>query len=68
MGTDCQKLSQWVHEIKKHFHDDALEILIMDRSKDKLPASCVLERYDLVIFTRNRFLRELTDLNGADVS
>lgn len=55
---------QWYSEIKKHVEDGALRILVMEELRSVLPPPDELRRYDLVLFSRNRFEQEIKD--GSD--
>ncbi|KAK1013108.1 hypothetical protein LTR91_001418 [Friedmanniomyces endolithicus] len=55
---------QWQSEIKKHVEEGALRVLVMEDLKQALPPPEELRKYDLVLFSRNRFEREHRD--GSD--
>ena len=55
---------QWESEIRKHVEQDMLKLLVMDNLKKTLPPAEELRRYDIVLFSRNRFEMEVKD--GAD--
>jgi len=62
--SDCTgQLYQWQLEIKKHVAEGGLDVLVMD-SKAELPRATELAKYDIVLFSRNRFEQEILD--GAD--
>ncbi|OCL06148.1 hypothetical protein AOQ84DRAFT_390389 [Glonium stellatum] len=56
-------LHQWQSEIKKHTEEGSLNVLVMD-SKMMLPPATRLAKYDIILFSRNRFEQEIVD--GAD--
>ena len=56
------QLHQWQLEIKKHVAEGGLNVLVMD-SKAELPRATELAKYDIVLFSRNRFEQE--NLDGA---
>ncbi|OQO12999.1 hypothetical protein B0A48_02463 [Cryoendolithus antarcticus] len=56
--------SQWHSEIKKHVDENYLNILVMEDLRKPLPSADELRTYDVILFSRNRFEREVKD--GAD--
>ncbi|KAI9839561.1 MAG: hypothetical protein M1819_002187 [Sarea resinae] len=58
-------LQQWKNEIYKHTEDGALRVLVMDSPKKGLPPSEELAEYDVVLFSRTRFEREIRDGEDA---
>ncbi|OQO08432.1 hypothetical protein B0A48_06302 [Cryoendolithus antarcticus] len=55
---------QWHAEIEKHVDADYLNILVMEDLSKPLPSADELRGYDVIIFSRNRFEKEVKD--GAD--
>ncbi|KAK6439462.1 hypothetical protein LTR95_004332 [Oleoguttula sp. CCFEE 5521] len=56
--------SQWHSEIEKHIDENYLNILVMEDLRNPLPSADELRTYDVILFSRNRFEREVKD--GAD--
>ncbi|TKX24269.1 SNF2 family N-terminal domain-containing protein 5 [Elsinoe australis] len=56
--------SQWQSEIEKHVEPGVLNILVMEDLKKDLPSADDLRKYDLILFSRNRFEQESRD--GSD--
>ncbi|KAF4550174.1 SNF2 family N-terminal domain-containing protein 11 [Elsinoe fawcettii] len=56
--------SQWQSEIEKHVEPGILNVLIMEDLKKDLPSSEELRKYDVILFSRNRFEQESRD--GSD--
>lgn len=54
---------QWELEIRKHI-GDALRVLVMNDTSRRLPGSSQLCHYDIVLFSKQRFEREIND--GTD--
>ncbi|KAF2717785.1 hypothetical protein K431DRAFT_322880 [Polychaeton citri CBS 116435] len=52
--------TQWTSEIAKHVEKDALNVLVVDHDKD-VPPPEALRRFDVILFSRNRFEREIRD-------
>ncbi|GIZ40200.1 hypothetical protein CKM354_000355200 [Cercospora kikuchii] len=57
---------QWMAEIDKHVEQGALKVLVMDDRKKSLPPAQELVRYDIILFTRNRFDMEIQDGQDAN--
>ncbi|EMC95387.1 hypothetical protein BAUCODRAFT_25426 [Baudoinia panamericana UAMH 10762] len=55
---------QWQSELKKHVEDGALKVLVMEDPKHVIPPPEELRTYDVVLFSRTRFEREIRD--GSD--
>lgn len=55
---------QWQAEIQKHVVDGYLRVFFAVQPTTKLPSVAELSTYDLVIFSRSRFEREIRD--GSD--
>nr|OQO28888.1 hypothetical protein B0A51_03215 [Rachicladosporium sp. CCFEE 5018] len=55
---------QWHSEIEKHVDANYLNILVMEDLRKPLPPAEELRAYDVILFARNRFEREIKD--GAD--
>lgn len=54
-------IHQWLSEIKKHLHEEALSVLVVDDSRYQTPSAEALVKYDLIIFTKQRFEMEARD-------
>ncbi|KAK7525205.1 uncharacterized protein IWZ02DRAFT_448445 [Phyllosticta citriasiana] len=54
-------LHQWSSELQKHVEEDALKVLTMDRPTKQLPPADELAKFDLILFSRNRFTAEIRD-------
>ncbi|KAF2141349.1 uncharacterized protein K452DRAFT_288049 [Aplosporella prunicola CBS 121167] len=52
-------LKQWQSEIFRHTHEGSLKVLVMDDPRNELPQSHELATYDVVLFSRTRFEREI---------
>ncbi|KAF2460627.1 hypothetical protein BDY21DRAFT_298762 [Lineolata rhizophorae] len=59
-------VNQWLLEIRKHIMEgpDGLNVLTLTASTDKVPDPAELQKYDVVLFSRNRFELEIRD--GSD--
>jgi hypothetical protein len=59
-------VSQWRSEIQKHVSDgpDGLKLLVVDSPRAELPSPAELRHYDVVLFSKSRFEREIRD--GSD--
>jgi hypothetical protein len=55
---------QWESEIQKHVEHGVLQVLVMDNAQKVLPAPGELCKFDVILFSRNRF--ELEDRHGQD--
>ena len=70
--TDMAKVHQWRSELRKHVQlqenpeidDGGLNLLVMDSPKQALPEAKELMKYDIVLFSKTRFEREIMD--GSD--
>jgi SNF2 family DNA or RNA helicase len=70
--TDITKVHQWRSELRKHVHlrenpeidDGGINLLVMDSPKQALPEAKELMKYDIVLFSKTRFEREIMD--GSD--
>ncbi|KAF2405175.1 hypothetical protein EJ06DRAFT_502181 [Trichodelitschia bisporula] len=51
---------QWKFELKKHVSEsrDGLRVLYMDQMTSRLPRASKIAKYDIVLFSRNRFGKE----------
>lgn len=56
---------QWELEFRKHVHNDCLRTLVMDSPRKDLPSVSALREYDVVLFSRQRFEREIADGKDA---
>ncbi|ETI28696.1 hypothetical protein G647_01147 [Cladophialophora carrionii CBS 160.54] len=54
-------LVQWQHEIKKHTHPGALDVLVLDSTTKDIPPWKSLMKYDIVLITKARFEQEYRD-------
>lgn len=54
-------LIQWRHEIERHTHQDALDVLVLDLSTKEIPHYTILMNYDIVLITKARFDQEYRD-------
>lgn len=54
-------LVQWQHEIEKHTHANALDVLVLDSFTKEIPHYETLMEYDIVLITKARFEQEYRD-------
>ena len=55
------QLSQWQTELAKHFDEGAFHILTLDKMGQRIPPAAELMQYDIVLFSRARFEKEISD-------
>jgi SNF2 family DNA or RNA helicase len=59
-------LDQWKFEIKKHVVDGALKVLTLGKASDQVPTEKELLSYDVLLFSMDRFKKELEQMRSID--
>lgn len=59
---------QWTHEISLHMDEKALKVLVVDNLKTPLPLANDILSYDVILMVKNRFEKELKNVQEGENS